>query len=330
MRYRRLGKSDIEVSEIGVGAWAIGGSMWGGADDAVSRAALESAADLGVNFVDTALAYGDGHSERVVGTFVRARKTAGGRPMVVATKVPPANWKWPAAHESALADVFPRKWIRKCTEDSLRNLGLERIDLQQLHVWSPRWAAGDEWHAELDALVAEGKVRAFGLSINDHEPDTALEVIATGRVAAVQVIYNVFDQSPEDALLPACARLGVGVLARVPLDEGSLTGKLTRETRFASGDWRSRYFGGGKLAQAVEHAEKVRPGLEGAGGSMAEGALRFCLSHPAVSSVIPGIRTPEQATMNAAASDRGPLDDGALGALRAHRWVRNFYGGLHD
>ena len=330
MRYRMLGRSGIEVSEVGVGAWAIGGSMWGGADDAVSRAALARAADLGINFIDTALAYGDGHSEKVVGAFVRERKSAGGKAMVVATKVPPANWKWPAAHASAIADVFPRKWVRKCTEDSLRNLGTERIDLQQLHVWSPRWLAQDEWHAELEALVAEGKVRAFGLSINDHEPDTALEVIAEGRIAAVQVIHNVFDQSPEDAMLPACARLGVGVLSRVPLDEGSLTGKLTGQTTFAKGDWRSHYFGGGKLAQAVEHAERVRPVLEGAGGPMAEGALRFCLSHPAVSSVIPGIRTPEQATMNAAASDRGALDEGTLAQLRQHRWQRNFCAGLHD
>jgi aryl-alcohol dehydrogenase-like predicted oxidoreductase len=320
MKYRPLGRTGIEVSEIGVGAWAIGGGMWGGKRDDDSRTALERAHQLGVSFIDTALVYGDGHSERLVGEFVREH-----RDMAVATKVPPKSGQWPAPRRGAIADFYPAAWIRHSCERSLRNLGLERIDLLQLHVWADAWTDADDWYDELVKLREEGKIRAIGVSINSHDPASAVRLVKSGRVDALQVFYNVFDQSPEDELYPACLEHKVGVLARVPFDEGSLTGKLRKDTRFPAGDFRSQYFAGNLLAETVDRVEKLRPILEGAAGSMARAALRFCLSHPAVSTVIPGMRNPKQAEENCAASDDGPLAADVLARLRPHRWVRNPY-----
>jgi aryl-alcohol dehydrogenase-like predicted oxidoreductase len=320
MRYRKLGRSGVEVSEIGVGAWAMGGTMWGGPRDADSRRALERAVAHGVNFIDTALVYGQGHSERLVGEFVRAH-----RGVLVATKVPPKSGAWPARPGAPLEPEFPAAWIRECCERSLANLGVERIDLLQLHVWADAWTDRDEWYGTMTRLREEGKIRLLGISINSHDPGSALRVVRAGRVDALQVFYNIFDQSPEDELFGACLEHGVGVLARVPFDEGSLTGKLRADTRFPVGDFRNDYFGGGKLAATVEKVEAMRPLVERAAGSMARGALRFCLSHRAVSTVIPGMRDVRQADENCAASDDGPLPDEVLAALRPFRWVRAPY-----
>jgi aryl-alcohol dehydrogenase-like predicted oxidoreductase len=327
MRYRTLGKTGLVSSEIGFGAWAIGGSMWGGADDAVSTAALERALEQGVTLFDTALVYGMGRSERLVGQLWRAHQgRAGDKEILVATKVPPLDMRWPAAADASCSKVFPAAHVERSCERSLANLGVERIDLLQLHVWADAFTDDDELWGALDRLRAQGKVRAVGVSINDHQPATALRVVASGRIDAVQVIYNVFDQSPEDELLPACARAGVGVLARVPFDEGSLTGKLRPDTRFPEGDFRASYFRGKRLGETVRRVEALRPTLAGrAGGSLAQGALRFCLSHPAVSTVIPGMRTIAQVDDDTAASDAGSLAADTLAALRPHRWVRDFY-----
>lgn len=322
MKYRKLGVDGPEVSEIGFGAWAIGGGMWGGRRDDDARAALERAFARGVNFVDTALVYGDGHSERLVGELARAHAGK----VLVATKVPPKSYNWPARPGTPLGDCFPADWITECAERSLKNLGLERIDLLQLHVWADAWADQDEWHHALEKLRQAGKVRLFGISINSHDPKSAVRVVLQGRVDAVQVFYNIFDQSPEDELFPACLERGVGVLARVPFDEGSLTGKLREDTTFPPGDFRSQYFGGDLLAQTVRRVEAMRPLIEGAAASMARGALRYCLSHPAVSTVIPGMRSPAQVDENTAASDDGPLPGDVLRELRRHhRWVRSPY-----
>jgi aryl-alcohol dehydrogenase-like predicted oxidoreductase len=226
------------VSEIGYGAWGIGGSQWGGADDDESIRALERAIDLGVNFVDTALAYGDGRSERLVGRVVRGRPDT----VHVATKVPPKNGIWPAPDGLPVEDVFPGGYVREGAERSLRNLGLGCIDLLQLHVWSDDWAGQGDFLDGVDDLRSAGKIRFFGISINDHQPTNALRLIATGAVDTVQVVYNVFDQSPEDELFPACLEHGVGVIARVPLDEGGLTGTIGPDTEFAADDFRSFYF----------------------------------------------------------------------------------------
>ena len=321
MRYRKLGKNGPEVSEVGYGAWAIGGGMWGGPRDEDSRSSLARAFDHGVNFFDTALVYGDGHSERLVGEFARAHHGK----VYVATKVPPKAYNWPAPRDAALRDNFPASWIVECAERSLKNLGLERIDLLQLHVWADRWTDQDEWHEALEKLRQQGKVRLTGISINSHDPQSALRVVRAGKVDALQVFYNIFDQSPEDELFPACLEHGVGILARVPFDEGSLTGKLREDTKFPPGDFRTQYFGGGLLKETVRRVEALRPIVEGAASSMARGALRYILAHPAVSTVIPGMRTPHQVDENTASSDDGPLPPDVVQKLHSHRWVRKPY-----
>jgi aryl-alcohol dehydrogenase-like predicted oxidoreductase len=320
MRYRKLGKSGIEVSEIGVGAWAIGGAMWGGARDTDSRAALERAIERGVNLIDTALAYGQGHSEKIVGDVLKQHPN-----VLVATKVPPKSYHWPAYPDATLENNFPAAWIRRSCEQSLKNLKKDRIDLLQLHVWADAWSDSDEWYGEMVKLREQGKIRLIGISLNSHDPRSALRVVKAGRVDALQVFYNIFDQSPEDELYPACLEHGVGVLARVPFDEGSLTGKLREDTTFPEGDFRSEYFAGDMLRKTVERVEKLRPLVEGAASSLARGALRFCLSQPAVSTVIPGMRSVHQADENTAASDDGPLPAAVIQKLREFRWVRNPY-----
>jgi aryl-alcohol dehydrogenase-like predicted oxidoreductase len=321
MRYRRLGSTGIEVSEIGYGAWGIGGAQWGGADDDESLAALHRAIDLGLNFIDTALAYGGGRSERLVGQVVRERDET----VRVATKVPPANRIWPAEEGARLADVFPPGYVRECAEQSLANLGIDTVDLLQLHVWNDDWAGSEELLGEVAELRSDGKIRHFGVSINDHQPWNALRLVRSGAVDTVQVIYNVFDQSPEDELLPACREHDVGVIARVPLDEGGLTGRIRADTEFECDDFRASYFRGDRKRQVQERATAIATDLGIDEDRLAETALRFVLSEPAVSTVIPGMRSIRNVERNIAASDAGSLSPDARERLRAHRWVRDFY-----
>jgi aryl-alcohol dehydrogenase-like predicted oxidoreductase len=321
MRYRKLGRTGIEVSEIGYGAWGIGGAQWGGADDDESLQALHRAIDLGLNFVDTALAYGEGRSERLVGQVVREREET----VHVATKVPPRNRIWPAEQGAKLEAVFPPGHVRECAEQSLRNLGMETVDLLQLHVWNDDWADSEELLDEVDRLRSDGKIRRFGISINDHQPSNGLRLVRSGAADTVQVIYNVFDQSPEDELLPACAEHDVGVIARVPLDEGGLTGRIDAYTEFEGDDFRASYFRGDRKREVHERATAIASDLGIDESRLAEAALRFILSEPAVSTVIPGMRSIRNVQRNIAASDAGPLSDDGRERLRAHRWVRNFY-----
>jgi aryl-alcohol dehydrogenase-like predicted oxidoreductase len=321
MRYRRLGRTGLEVSEVGYGAWGIGKSQWLGAEDDESVRALNRAIDLGLNFTDTALAYGRGHSEQLVGRVVRDREER----VYVATKVPPKNRRWPAPDDATADDAFPGEWVRRCTERSLQNLGLDAIDVQQFHVWNDRWVGQGDWLEAVEALKAEGKIRFFGVSINDHQPANALALIETGVVDTVQVIYNVFDQSPEDELLPACAAHDVGVIVRVPFDEGSLTGRITPETDFPEGDFRAHYFRDGRKQEVFERTQAIAEDVGIERDGLAEVALRYVLGHQAVSTVIPGMRSTRNVERNIAAADRGPLPDDQAQALKAHRWVRNFY-----
>jgi aryl-alcohol dehydrogenase-like predicted oxidoreductase len=321
MRYRELGRTGIEVSEIGYGAWGIGGAQWGGADDDESIQALHRAIDLGLNFVDTALAYGDGRSERLVGQVVRERSET----VHVATKVPPKNRIWPAEEGSPLEDVFPPGYVRDCAQRSLGNLGLDTIDLLQLHVWNDDWAGSSELLDEVDELRSSGKIRWFGISINDHQPANGLRMVDSGAVDSVQVIYNVFDQSPEDELFPACREHGVGVIARVPFDEGGLTGRIDASTEFSGDDFRAHYFRGERKRQVHDRAAAIAADLGIAEERLAETALRFVLSEPAVSAVIPGMRSLRNVERNVAVSDGQGLPDDQREKLRAHRWVRNFY-----
>jgi aryl-alcohol dehydrogenase-like predicted oxidoreductase len=321
MRYRRLGRTGLDVSEIGYGAWGIGGMMWVGAEDQESLRALHRAIDLGVNFIDTALVYGDGHSEKLVGEVVRYRS----EPIYVATKVPPKNMLWPARPGISIDQVFPYRHILQATEESLRHLRLERVDLQQLHVWSPEFTASEEWRRAVEDLKKSGKVRYFGISANDYQPASVLDALRTGLIDCVQVIYNIYDPRAADALFPLCQQLGVGVIARVPLDEGGLTGRITPETTFPNGDFRNRYFRGERRRQVWEHARKLQQAVGEAHGTLAQVALRFCLSHPAVSTVIPGMRSVPNVESSCAVPDMGPLPADILEELRRHIWIRDFY-----
>lgn len=321
MRYRKLGRTQLEISEIGYGAWGIGGIQWLGGRDDESIAALRRAIELGLNFIDTALAYGNGHSERLVGRVARDA----GRKIYIATKVPPKNQLWPAQPGIGIEQVFPYDYIMKCTEKSLRNLGVDTIDLQQFHVWNPEWIHRDEWRRAIDELKESGKVRFAGVSINDHQPDSALELIRTGLIDTVQVIYNIFDQTPESNLFPMCRQNNVGVIARVPFDEGALTGAITEHITFAPGDFRAGYFAGDRKRQVVQRVAALRRDLGGVDGSLAEIALRFCISHPVVSTVIPGMRRLRNVESNCSVSTKGPLDEQTLAVLRRHAWNKNYY-----
>jgi aryl-alcohol dehydrogenase-like predicted oxidoreductase len=320
MQYRTLGRTGLQVSDVGYGAWGIGQNQWLGGTDEESLRALRHAISLGLNFIDTALAYGDGHSERLV---AKIRRDHPG--VLLATKIPPKNRTWPAAPGIGIEEVFPYDYAIACTEESLRNLGVETIDLQQFHVWNPEWLARNEWRRAIEDLKKSGKVRFMGISINDHQPDSALEIIETGLIDTVQVIYNVFDQTPENHLFPLCLKHNIGVLARVPLDEGSLTGTITEATQFEASDFRAGYFRGDRKKQVVEKVSALQQDLAGTPGTLAEIALRFCLTHPAVSTVIPGMRRTSTVESSCGVSDAGPLDAATLGILRRHAWNKNFY-----
>ncbi|MEV4513430.1 aldo/keto reductase [Dactylosporangium sp. NPDC049525] len=320
MQYRPLGRTGLSVSEIGYGAWGIGGSAWIGAREDESVRALHRAIELGVNFIDTARGYGQ--SERIVGRVVRDHL---GDHLYVATKVPPKNGIWPAPDGVDPAETFPGEHIRDSVETSLRASGLDAFDVLQFHVWSDEWVGRGDWLETIAALKQEGKIRFFGVSINDYEPDNALELVRTGQVDTVQVIYNVFHQQPQERLLPACAQHDVGVIVRVALDEGGLTGQLRADTTFPEGDFRNRYFGGNRLAQVEQRVDALVADLDIGADDVAEAALRFVLAAPAVSTVIAGMRSVRNVERNAAVSDGRTLSGEQLGVLAKHRWERNFY-----
>ncbi|GIW87089.1 MAG: oxidoreductase [Isosphaeraceae bacterium] len=316
MRYRTFGRTGWQVGEIGYGMWGMGG--WVDSDDAQSRASLRRAVELGVNFFDTALAYGEGRSERLLGELARE---VGRERVIVATKIPPKTRRWPSRRGYRLEEEFPPEYIRESTYRSLEHLGLEWIDLQQFHTWEDAWAQDERWQRVVDDLKREGVIRAMGVSVNRWEPWNGIGAILTGWIDAVQVIYNLFDQAPEDALFPLCREKKIGVIARVPFDEGTLTGTLTLESRWPEGDWRNTYFVPENLRQSVERAERLRADLP-PGMTMPELALRWILQNDAVSTVIPGMRRIGHVEANCAVSDGQPLDAGLINRLKAHRWDR--------
>ena len=316
MKHRPFGRVAWPVSELGYGMWGLAG--WTGSDDDESLQSLQIAVDLGVNFFDTAAAYGDGHSERVLGQLLRANPDTR---LYTATKIAPKNRTWPTRRGFLLDDVFPADYIRASAEQSLTDLGVESIDLLQFHVWEDDWATDKRWQRAVEDLKREGLVRAIGVSINRWEPANAIQTMRTGLIDAVQVIYNIFDQAPEDELFPVCRELGVAVIARVPFDEGSLTGTLTKDTRWPEGDWRNGYFNPENLAATITRVDALRP-LVPNGSSMPEMALRFILSNPDVAVVIPGMRKSSNVRANVAAEEAGPLPAEMLRRLRAHRWDR--------
>lgn len=319
MEYRALGKTGLEVSEIGYGAWGIGASNWVGAHEADSVKALNRAIDLGVNFIDTARGYGD--SERIVGKVVRDR----GGTVLVATKVPPKNGRFPAPAGLDPADTFPGSHIRSSLEESLRVSGLESFDVFQFHVWSDEWIGRGDWLETITDLKQEGKIRCFGASINDYQPENAIQLIETGEVDTVQVIYNAFHQQPEQHLLPACQEHGVGVIVRVSLDEGGLTGRTTADSTFPEGDFRNSYFGGDRAAQVEQRVDQLTRDLGIGKDQIADTALRYVLDSPAVSTVIAGMRSLRNVERNCATSDGRQLTPEQHATIATHRWERNFY-----
>lgn len=324
MYYRTFGKLGWKISEISFGAWAIGGDMWGPQDDADSIRALHRAIDLGVNFIDTAQGYGKGHSEELIGKVLKERSEE----IYVATKVPakPGS-KWPLPENANANEFFPASYIIEQCEGSLRRLQRDHLDIYQFHTWATAFNVQDEWFEAMAKLKQQGKIHAIGVSVPDTTPDNVIGALALDRVQSVQVIYNIFEQYPQWNLLPVCEKLGIGVIVRVPFDEGALTGKYTTQTTFPEGDVRRRYFRGRNLPAVINRVEKIRefknkrhPHM-----SMAEYALRFCLSHSAVNTVIPGIRNVQQAEMNLAASDGLWLDSNELQELKQFAWRKDFW-----
>jgi aryl-alcohol dehydrogenase-like predicted oxidoreductase len=320
MRYRPMGKLGWQVSEVGYGMWGIGGGPGGftGWDYDVAPRCLDEAVELGCNFFDTAWAYGRGISEQMLGSLIRRHP---GQRLYAATKIPPKNWEWPPRPGDTLRDVFPAEHIRDYTERSLRNLGTEQIDLLQFHVWEDRWAGEPEWQDTIAALKADGRIAAAGISVNRWEPVNCLAALDSGLIDVIQVIYNIFDQAPEDELLVRAPASGTGIIARVPFDEGTLTGQLTEDSRWPEGDWRNTYFCEENLGPSVARARALTAVLPD-GMTLPELSLRFILEHPAVSTVIPGMRRPGHVRANLGVSDGRPLDPALMAELRRHRWDR--------
>lgn len=316
MKYRRFGRTDWQVSEVGYGMWGMAG--WTQSDDEQSAKSLDLAVEKGVNFFDTAWGYGEGHSEELLGNLIRRHpKTK----LYAASKIPPKNFQWPAKPEYTFEESYPTSHIVEYTEKTLENLGMERIDLMQFHTWDDGWSHRDEWQRAIEDLKRDGKIGAMGISVNRWEPENGIKALKTGLIDAVQVIYNIFDQNPEDKLFPLCEEMDIAIIARVPFDEGTLTGNLTKETTFPKGDWRGTYFVPENLNSSVEHANALRP-LIPEGMTMAEMALRFILANSIVGTTIPGMRKQRNVLANTATSDGEGLSAELLSALKKHRWDR--------
>jgi aryl-alcohol dehydrogenase-like predicted oxidoreductase len=304
------------MSEMGYGMWGMGG--WTGSDDMESLESLQKSVELGCNFFDTAWGYGEGHSERLLGELAQSNPE---KKLYTATKIPPKNFQWPSRREFTADECFPPDHIEEYVHKSLENAGFENFDLIQLHTWEDDWIEDDRWIKKMDDLRNQGLFEAVGISLNRWEPWNGVRAVQSGLIDAVQVIYNIFEQAPEDELFPACMENNVAVIARVPFDEGTLTGTLTKQSTWPEGDWRNTYFVPENLISSVEHAEALEAVLPYE-MTMPEMALRFILSNPAVSTVIPGMRKLRHVEGNMAASDAGPLPDSLIEKLRQHRWDR--------
>lgn len=316
MHYRKLGHAGLPVSEVAHGLWGMG--SWQDSNDERSRAALQLSTDLGCNFFDSAWAYGDGRSDGLLGELLHNNKD---KRLFATSKVPPLNRKWPGSPNDAYDDVFPEQHVFQYADLVRRKLRVDKIDLLQFHVWDDSWARAEEFQSTIARLKRDGVIRAFGISLNRWQPQNGILALRTGIVDVVQVIYNIFEQAPEDELFPVCRELNIGVIARVPLDEGSLGGQLTPDTKFPEGDWRAGYFNPENLRATVERVERLRKVVP-RNMTLPQMALRFVLSHPAVSTVIVGMRNPDHVRRNLAVSHAGPLGPELLAVLKEHRWDR--------
>lgn len=322
MIYKNFARSEEKVSLLGFGAWGIGRTMWIGANDKESKLTLHRAIEKGVNFFDSALVYGNGHSEKLVGEVEKES----GQSLFITSKIPSKRFEWPARDESTLSESFPADHIIRSTERSLKNLNREYLDLQQFHVWNDKWANEDEWKEAVQKLRKDGKVRFFGISINDHQPENGIEAGKTGLIDSFQVIFNLFDQSPTDELVPFCRENNIAIIARVPFDEGGLTGNITPDTEFPRGDFRNNYFRGDRKREVYERVQNIWEDIKGETESMAEASLRYLVSFQEVTTVIPGMRKEKNLISNVESIDKGALSAELMENVKKHRWVRNYYG----
>ena len=305
MEYKILGKTGLKVSAIGFGAWAIGGNMWGPQDDNDSIAAINKALDLGVNFIDTALAYGNGHSEEIIGRVLKERKTKR-EDIYIATKIPPTSW--PPPPYSQAKDAFPKAKLISSVEQSLRNLDTDYVDLIQLHSWRENWTNDTDWYETLTELKEKGKVRFIGISVHDNMEDEALGLIETGRTDTIQVVYNALSQTPQKNLFPLAIKHNIGIIARVPLAYGALTGKFTKETTFASSDFRKNKYTGEGLDNILKKVQEFKSIIDSEEKlKLLSAALNFALDHEAVSVTIPGMRNIKQAEENCSIFEKDRL-----------------------
>jgi len=321
MLMKKFDKSDIDVSLLGFGCWGIGKSEWKGGEDAESKKALIKAMENGINFFDTALAYGRGHSERLLGETEKEF----GKQVFIASKIPSKKLEWPAANNSTLEESFPKGYIIEKTEQSLRNLKRDFIDLMQFHVWNDKWTENDDWKEAVEKLKKEGKVKFWGISINDHQPENGIEAGKTGLINSFQVIFNIFDQKPADYLFPFSKKHNISIIARVPFDEGALTGNIIHTSTFPSGDFRNDYFRGTRKIDVQERVNRIWKDVKDNADSMAEAALRFTISFDAVTTVIPGMRSKKNLMANIKSIEKGTLPKSLIEKLKVHKWNKNFY-----
>ena len=333
MLYRTLGKTGLKVSEVGMGTWQLAGKLWGwdAPDESESLRALFKYVELGGNFIDTAYVYGRGDevggsgnhtSEELIGKFLKVSGNTG--KIIIASKIPPKNLFWPAHAGIPISEVFPDAYIEKMVDKSLKSLGLNSIDLMQFHVWHDDFVKNDGWKKTIRKITQKGKVKYWGISINDYQPGNCLKTLDTGLISSVQFIFNIFHQKPTEKLLPYAVKNNVGLIARVPLDEGGLTGKLTLDTKFTD-EMRSRYFSPDRLKEFIPRIQKLEALLGKEAKSLSELALRYLLSWGAVSTVIPGTRKVKYVEANTSISDGHKLSLELMSELKNHVWERNFY-----
>jgi aryl-alcohol dehydrogenase-like predicted oxidoreductase len=319
MHYRQLGRTGIIISEIGFGAWGIGGG-WGNRDDQQAQQALQCALDMGINFFDTALGYGNGHSEKLIGEAISGKRDK----VVIATKIPPKTYRWPVLPDQPVTETFPKDWVIECTERSLKNLNVDYIDVQQLHAWTPNYLSQLDWYEGFMQLKQQGKIRAFGISANDWDPYGPVNLVNSGLIDTVQVIYNIFEQRPAEELLPAALGNNVGIIVRVPFEEGLLTGKMGPDYPFEEDDWRATWLTPERLEEAYCRVQALTPYLNDNRPTFADLALKFVLSHPAVTTTIPGMRTPAHVEANAGASTGSLLTREEIETLHVHAFTHGW------
>lgn len=321
MKYRTMGRTGYKVSEISFGAWQIGGGSWGTQSDEDSIKALNSAIEKGVNFIDTAQGYGNGKSEKIIGKFIRDID----KRIYIATKTPPLSGTWPPSPYSKAEECYPESYIRSNIDERLKNLGIDKLDILLLHTWTRAWNSNPTPLKILEKIKNEGKIDYIGISTPEHDQNSVIDLMRNGLIDVVEVIYNIFEQEPVAEFFPTAEKYGVGLIGRVPFDEGSLTGKYNINTIFEEGDFRRKYFAGDRLKKTLERVEKVKEDIKSTGLTLPQVALLFVLNQPSISTVIPGMRNVNQVQLNTAVSDIPPLSEDIVIKLRKHNWLKAFW-----